>query len=83
MKTPVNKIVFKTKNPSYTKILDQLIHYPVTKVDPKISQSFSRHKKIRYLSEFDHIYIKKGVISIPRQVKISRKENQFFFEFIP
>ena len=73
---------FKTKNPEIYKIFENLIDYPITKVDPRIAQDLSRYKKIRYLSRKDKIWIKKGIIGVPKQMKIKKKNNGFelFFD---
>lgn len=62
-------------------ILKRLTKYPVVRVNPKTAQSISRYKCIRRLSEKDHIWIKKGIISIPPQVKIKKNKNGYHFNF--
>jgi len=63
------------------KILNNLTNYPVVKVNPITAQAFGRHKKIRYLSKNENIYIKKGIISIPNTVQIKKKNNGYDFLF--
>ena len=72
---------FTTKNKDIEKLLDRLTKYPVAKVDPKLCQTLARHKKIRYLSDLDNIYIKKGIVALPPQIHIERKGNHFLFKF--
>jgi len=68
-------------NKKINNIFDRLSRYPVVKVDPKISQSISRCKKIRYLSYHNKIHIKKGIISLPEETKIFKKGNGYDFKF--
>jgi hypothetical protein len=72
---------FYPKNKDIEKLFDKLIHYPLVNVDPKTAQTLSRHKKIRYLSSRKNIFIRKGLVGIPPQVKIKKKNGKFFFEF--
>ena len=70
------------KNPSkgLDEILNKLTKYPVLTVDGKTAQTFSRHKKIRYLSHNKNINIKGGIISIPHKVKIKKSKNGYSFD---
>jgi len=72
---------FSTKNKDIEHLLDRLTKYPVAKVDPKVAQALSRHKKIRYLSQLDSIYIRKGVVSLPPKITVERNGNKFVFKF--
>ncbi len=74
-------ISIKPRSAEIEHILDRLTKYPLVKVDTKLSQELSKYKKIRYLSKLDNIYIKKGIIGIPPQVKLKRKGNLFYFEY--
>ena len=69
------------KNKEMEEILNKLSKYPVIKVNPRVAQSLSRHKKIRYLSEKNNIFIRKGIISIPSNVKIKNNGKIFTFDF--
>ena len=69
----------KSKDVEHT--FSRLVNYPVVRVDPKLAQSISRHKKIRYLSSNNNIWIRKGIISLPPKVKIKRNGNGFDFFF--
>lgn len=69
------------KSKEIQKIFDRLVRYPVVKVDPKMAQSFSRQKKIRYLSKNGDIYIRKGIISIPDGRKLLKKQGKYVFEY--
>jgi len=75
------KIPYKPKKPEYAKICDNLIKYPVDKVKPRTAQDFSRCKQIRFLSKKEKIWIKKGIISLPKDVEIKKKGNNFEFFF--
>ena len=68
-------------NKKISNIFDRLSRYPVVKVDPVLSQSISRCKKIRYLSYKEGINIRKGIISLPEGTKILKKGNGFDFKF--
>ena len=72
-------ISFYPKNKDIEKMMDRLIHYPVVKVDPRISQTFSKYAKIRYINQGKDkkIYIKKGIIGLSPKVKIKRNGNGF------
>jgi len=75
------KIHYNPKKLEYAKICDNLIKYPVNRVKPRTAQDFSRCKQIRFLSRKDKIWIKKGIISIPKGVEIKKKGNGFEFYF--
>ena len=74
---------FKPPNPKIENIFDRLSRYPVVTVDPKLAQSISRCKHIRYLSHQKppKILIKKGVISLPEETKIMKTVKGFDFKF--
>lgn len=76
----VLNIDFFTKDKEIEKILKDLTKYPITKAKPKVAQTLSRHKKIRYLSRNKNIYIKHGMISLPPNVKIKTNGNGFKFD---
>lgn len=69
---------FKPKNKEIEHILDRLIDYPVIDVNPRIAQSLSRYNKIRFLSNKNNIYIRKGLIGLPKNVKIKKKKDGWF-----
>jgi len=69
------------KSKEMEKIFNRLLRYPVVKVNPKIAQAFSRQKKIRYLSNKEQIFIRKGIISIPDSSKLTKKNGKFYFKY--
>jgi hypothetical protein len=72
---------FKPKNDEIYHIFERLTKYPVVKVNPKLAQQIGRYGKIRYLSKNNNIWIKKGIIGLPPQIKIKKKGNGFDFYF--
>ena len=72
---------FTTNNKDIEHLLDRLTKYPVVKADSKLCQTFSRCKKIRYLSSKENIYIRKGLVALPPQVHIERNGNKFIIRF--
>ena len=62
-------------------IFEELMKYPVRKVNPRKAQAISRHKKIRYINQKEkYIYIKDGVISLNPKIKVIRMGNGFDFK---
>jgi len=72
---------FLPQNQEVKNIFERLTRHPVTEVNSKLAQTISRHKKIRYLSHNKNIFIRKGMIGLPEQVKIKKKGNGFEFFF--
>ena len=58
-----------------------LIRYPVAQVTSKTAQTFSRYKKIRYLSHNNGIHIRGGVISLAEHTTIKKVGNHFDINF--
>jgi hypothetical protein len=73
-------IDFYTKNKEIENILSRLTKYPVVKVAPSMAQTLSRHKKIRYLSKNNNIFIRKGLVALPPNVKLKSNGNGFSFD---
>jgi hypothetical protein len=70
------------RNPSkeLDDILNRLKKYPVLKVNPKTAQAISRYKSIRRLSEKNHIWIRKGIISLPPNVKVKKNKKGYYID---
>jgi len=75
------------KNKEVEKAFDRLLKFPVIRIDPKLSQSISRYREIRYLREKDNIFIGrdhvkgKSIIFISPSVKLKKNNGKFFFGF--
>lgn len=82
MRPKPNKISFNSKNKEINHAIDRLSKYPIIKIDPKLAQILSRHKKIRYLSYKDVFWIRKGIVGYPPKLKIRKNDNgTYLFEF--
>ena len=58
--------------------MEQLMNYPVINTNPSIAQSLSRYDNIRFLSSKKNIYIRKGLIGVPKNVTIRKKKDGCF-----
>jgi len=78
---------FVPKNKEVQEVFERITKYPTIRIDPKLAQTISRHKKIRYLREYDYIYIGmdrikgKSIISLPPSVKVKKNKNGFIFKY--
>jgi len=78
---------FIPKNKEVKEVFDRITKYPVVRIDPKLAQTISRHKKIRYLREYDYIHFgldrikSKSIISLPPNVKIKKNKNGFIIKY--
>jgi len=81
MSFETHKFHFIPKDKEVEHTFEKLINYPVVRVKPTLAQNISRHKKIRYLSSCDNIWIRKGLIGISPKVKIKRNGKGFDFFF--
>lgn len=72
-------IPFFPKDKDIKQMMERLIHYPVIKVDPRLSQTFSKHKKIRYLNQGKEkkFYISHGIVGLSPKIKIKKNGNGF------
>ena len=71
----------KPKSKEIERILNNLTAYPMVKVNSKAAQTFSRQKKIRFLSKNNNIFITKGIISIPNTVEVKKRNSGYDFLF--
>jgi len=79
-----SKMFFLPPNPEVWHTFNRLTQYPFIEVNPKLAQTISRHKKIRFLNQIDNkkkVIIRQGIIGIPPQVKIKKNGNGFDFFF--
>lgn len=63
--------------------MNRLMKYPMQTVDPKIAQSLSRHKTIRYLNrnrKDPKVIIKKGVVGLKPNVKLRKTKKGYRFD---
>ena len=78
---------FLPKDKDVEKIFDRLTRYPVVRIDPRLTQAISRHKKIRYLRNLDYIYFgmdrikSKSIIGLPPQIKLKKENGHFIFRY--
>jgi len=62
--------------------MDKLMQHPFQTVEPKISQSLSRHKTIRFLNQHKppKVVIRKGTVGLQPNVKIKKTKKGYRFE---